>query len=145
MMNFVLACPRPLSRRPKYLTVHDDSELKTRVCPHAPTTSLLTSLPRLPWPHIPLLPTGYVLSATDIAHLHSDTPIMTSTTVTQTEQLPLGAALPPFTAHAISVSLPTWRDNVGYEEGEKRVVDAMVSGYPRFFIHLSIQKVSTPP
>jgi cystathionine gamma-synthase len=47
----------------------------------------------------------------------------------------------PSLPHAISVSLPTWRDNVGYEEGEKRVVDAMVSGYPRFFIHLSIQKV----
>ena len=54
----------------------------------------------------------------------------------------LGAAVPPFTPHAISVSLPTWKDNVGYEEGEKRVVDAMVSGYPRFFIHLAIQKVS---
>nr|VWP00441.1 STE/STE11/CDC15 protein kinase [Ganoderma boninense] len=67
---------------------------------------------------------------------------MTTTTITQTEQQPLGAALPPFTAHAISVSLPTWRDNVGYEEGEKRVVDAMVSGYPRFFIHLSIQKLA---
>ena len=53
----------------------------------------------------------------------------------------LGLAVPPFTAHAISVSLPTWRDNVGYEEGEKRVADAMVSGYPRFFIHLSIEKV----
>jgi cystathionine gamma-synthase len=54
---------------------------------------------------------------------------------------PLGSALPPFTQHAISVSLPTWADNVGYEEGEKRVADAMVSGYPRFFIHLSIGKV----
>lgn len=53
----------------------------------------------------------------------------------------LGAAVPPFTPHAISVSLPTWKDNIGYEEGEKRVVDAMVSGYPRFFIHLAIQKV----
>lgn len=53
----------------------------------------------------------------------------------------LGFAVPPFTQHAISVSLPTWSDNVGYEEGEKRVVDSMVSGYPRFFIHLSIQKV----
>jgi cystathionine gamma-synthase len=53
----------------------------------------------------------------------------------------LGSAVPPFTQHAISVSLPTWADNVGYEEGEKRVIDAMVSGYPRFFIHLSIQKV----
>ncbi|KAJ7175758.1 pyridoxal phosphate-dependent transferase [Mycena filopes] len=55
--------------------------------------------------------------------------------------VPLGLTVPPFTAHAISVSLPTWRDNVGYEEAEKRVVDAMVSGYPRFFIHLSIRKL----
>lgn len=54
----------------------------------------------------------------------------------------LGSPVPPFTAHAISVSLPTWEDAVGYEEGEKRVVDAMVSGYPRFFIALNIQKVS---
>lgn len=63
-----------------------------------------------------------------------------TTTVTD-NQLPMGQAVPPYTAHAISVSLPTWKDNVGYEEGEKRVVNAMVSGYPRFFIHLSIQKV----
>ena len=62
-----------------------------------------------------------------------------STTLTET----LGQPVPPCTAHAISVSLPTWRDNVGYEEGERRVIDAMVTGYPRFFIHKSIQKVST--
>ena len=60
------------------------------------------------------------------------------------EQIALGAAVPALEAHAISVSLPTWEDNIGYEEGDKRVVDAMVSGYPRFFIHLSIRKVSTP-
>ncbi|KAL6298202.1 PLP-dependent transferase [Sparassis latifolia] len=68
-----------------------------------------------------------------------------STTVTTTlsdQQKTLGSPVPPFTAHAISVSLPTWKDNVGYEAGEKRVVDAMVSGYPRFFIHLSIQKLA---
>jgi hypothetical protein len=57
------------------------------------------------------------------------------------ETITLGLAVPSHTPHALSVSLPTWRDNVGYEEGEKRVVEAMVSGYPRFFIHLSIQKV----
>lgn len=57
----------------------------------------------------------------------------------------LGLAVPPFTQHAISVSLPTWRDNVDYEEGDKRVMDSMVSGYPRFFIHLSIQKVRLIP
>ncbi|KAF5379060.1 hypothetical protein D9615_005932 [Tricholomella constricta] len=59
-----------------------------------------------------------------------------------TSNIPLGLSVPPHTPHAISVSLPTWRDNVGYEEGEKRVVDSMVSGYPRFFIHLSIQKLA---
>ncbi|KZT24867.1 PLP-dependent transferase [Neolentinus lepideus HHB14362 ss-1] len=55
----------------------------------------------------------------------------------------LGTSVPPFTPHAISVSLPTWKDNVGYEEGEKRVIDAMVIGYPRFFIHLSIRKLAS--
>lgn len=53
----------------------------------------------------------------------------------------MGSPVPAFTPHAVSVSLPTWEDNIGYEEGEKRVVDAMVNGYPRFFIHRSIQKV----
>ncbi|PPQ84908.1 hypothetical protein CVT25_004576 [Psilocybe cyanescens] len=56
--------------------------------------------------------------------------------------LAVGLSVPPHTPHAISVSLPTWRDNVGYEEGEKRVVDSMMTGYPRFFIHLSIQKLA---
>lgn len=59
---------------------------------------------------------------------------------TQT-QYPLGAPVPALAAHAISVSLPTWEDNVGYEEGDARVVGRMQTGYPRFFIHRSIQKV----
>ncbi|KAG8747873.1 hypothetical protein FRC10_010492 [Ceratobasidium sp. 414] len=54
---------------------------------------------------------------------------------------PLGGAIPNL-PHAISVSLPTWQDNIGYEEGEKRVVDAMSNGYPRFFIHLDIQALA---
>jgi cystathionine gamma-synthase len=32
---------------------------------------------------------------------------------------------------AVSVSLPTWRSNVGYEEGEEWVVSKMKTGYPR--------------
>ena len=56
--------------------------------------------------------------------------------------IPLGSSVPPMTAHAVSVSLPTWADNVGYEEGDKRVVEKMETGYPRFFVHRSIQKVS---
>lgn len=55
---------------------------------------------------------------------------------------PLGDSIPSALPHAISVSLPTWKDNVGYETGEKRVINAMITGYPRFFIHHSIQKVS---
>jgi cystathionine gamma-synthase len=58
---------------------------------------------------------------------------------------------------AISVSLPTWGANVGYEEGEEWVLSKMKTGYPRydvrrsksesrltsplrFFIHKSIQR-----
>ncbi|KAF7796380.1 hypothetical protein EIP86_007557 [Pleurotus ostreatoroseus] len=58
------------------------------------------------------------------------------------EPVPLGAPVPASTPHAISVSLPTWADNVAYEEGDPRVVDVQVSGYPRFFIHLSIRKLA---
>ncbi|KIJ25628.1 hypothetical protein M422DRAFT_273385 [Sphaerobolus stellatus SS14] len=54
----------------------------------------------------------------------------------------LGDSIPSALPHAISVSLPTWKDNVGYEEGERRVIDAMCTGYPRFFVHKSIQKLS---
>lgn len=32
---------------------------------------------------------------------------------------------------AVSVSLPTWRANVGYEMGEAWVIDNLQSGYPR--------------
>ncbi|KAJ2902289.1 Cystathionine gamma-synthase [Zalerion maritima] len=51
----------------------------------------------------------------------------------------LGESIPSDTAHAVSVSLPTWRSNVGYEEGESWVIDNMTTGYPRFFVHKSIQ------
>ena len=64
--------------------------------------------------------------------------------VAQTVQVPVGASIPASLPHAISVSLPTWKDNVAYEEGEPWIVQAMQTGYPRFFIHKSIQKVSHP-
>jgi len=38
----------------------------------------------------------------------------------------------PDSPHAVSVCLPTWRDNVGYEEGEERVRSRLQTGYPRF-------------
>ena len=47
----------------------------------------------------------------------------------------------PLDEHAVSVSLPTWADVVGYEEGEKRVTDSMRIGYPRFKVHACIEKL----
>ncbi|KAK3844831.1 MAG: pyridoxal phosphate-dependent transferase [Linnemannia gamsii] len=55
---------------------------------------------------------------------------------------PLGSAVPDV-PHAISVSLPTFRDNVDYEEAAPRVVNAMVSGYPRFFVNLQVKELIT--
>ncbi|KAF2252662.1 cystathionine gamma-synthase [Trematosphaeria pertusa] len=52
----------------------------------------------------------------------------------------VGETIPPMTAHAVSVSLPTWRANVGYEEGEEWVLSKMKTGYPRFFIHKAIEQ-----
>ncbi|KAJ5288476.1 hypothetical protein N7478_001506 [Penicillium angulare] len=53
----------------------------------------------------------------------------------------LGGPVPPNTDHAVSVSLPTWRSNIGYEEGEEWVMGKMQCGYPRFFVHRIIQKL----
>lgn len=33
---------------------------------------------------------------------------------------------------ASSVSLPSWDDNIGYEEGQERVISKMSTGYPRY-------------
>ncbi|KAI9697862.1 MAG: hypothetical protein M1820_007649 [Bogoriella megaspora] len=73
---------------------------------------------------------------------------MSVTTVTTTQEV--GETIPANTAHvqpslyegpeqAVSVSLPTWSANVGYEEGKDWVISRMKTGYPRFFIHKSIQ------
>jgi len=48
--------------------------------------------------------------------------------------LRLGKSIPD-SAHAISVSLPTWESVIGYEEGDERVIQTMQAGYPRFFLH----------
>lgn len=47
----------------------------------------------------------------------------------------LGVSLPPDSVHALSVSLPTWNDVVGYEEGQPKLLAALACGYPRFFTH----------
>ena len=40
------------------------------------------------------------------------------------------------------MSLPTWKANVAYEEGEPWVIDKMQCGYPRFFVHPIIQELA---
>ena len=45
----------------------------------------------------------------------------------------------PASPHAVSVALPRWQDVVGYEEKKPEVVNALTSGYPRFFIHEQVQ------
>jgi cystathionine gamma-synthase len=49
----------------------------------------------------------------------------------------LGRPIPP-KPHAVSVCLPTWADNVGYEKGDPLVTGRMQCGYPRFFLHPSV-------
>jgi cystathionine gamma-synthase len=53
-------------------------------------------------------------------------------------QMSLGRPL-PLDEHAVSVSLPEWRDVIGYEEGHPRVVLHMRMGYPRFKVHAAVE------
>eukprot|EP00127_Corallochytrium_limacisporum_P006115 Clim_evm64s218 gene=Clim_evmTU64s218 len=43
----------------------------------------------------------------------------------------LGSAIPEH-PHSVSVCMPSWEDNVDYEEGKDRVHSKLQSGYPRF-------------
>src|SRR5580704_14585604 len=52
----------------------------------------------------------------------------------------LGRPIPP-APHAVSVCLPTWADNVGYEQADPRVTGRMQCGYPRFFLHPSVVRL----
>ncbi len=53
----------------------------------------------------------------------------------------LGAPLPN-SPHSVSVALPRWQDVVGYEEKDPAVINALRSGYPRFFIHAEVQELA---
>lgn len=53
----------------------------------------------------------------------------------------LGRPLPD-TPHAVSVSLPRWRDVVGYEEKHPEVMRQLTLGYPRFVIHPWVQDIA---
>ncbi|WP_169051714.1 PLP-dependent transferase [Flavobacterium sp. H122] len=53
--------------------------------------------------------------------------------------IPCGESVPFDNPHAVSVSLPTLDDVIGYEEGDVAVVGKMKSGYPRFFRNKWVQ------
>jgi hypothetical protein len=54
---------------------------------------------------------------------------------------PVGHSIPAHSVHGISVSLPTWKDNIRYEEGDAGVIEKIKSAYPRFKIHYLIENV----
>lgn len=53
----------------------------------------------------------------------------------------LGEPLPVEDRHAVSVSMPTWKDVHGYEQGKAEVHEKLKTGYPRFFLHPSYKKL----
>ncbi|MFK7002419.1 hypothetical protein BWK63_02960 [Flavobacterium covae] len=52
-----------------------------------------------------------------------------------------GKSIPYDNPHAVSVSLPTIDDVVGYEEGDENIIEKMESGYPRFFRNRLVQRL----
>lgn len=55
--------------------------------------------------------------------------------------LPLGRRIPD-RLHAVSVSLPTMRDLIGYEEKDPAVTRHIASGYPRFVLHPRLRQLT---
>jgi len=57
--------------------------------------------------------------------------------------LKLGTSLPPGDPHGVSVSLPRWQDTVGWAQRDKRVIERMTTGYPRFFVPLIVRELAS--
>lgn len=55
--------------------------------------------------------------------------------------IPLGRRIPD-RLHAVSCSLPTMRDLIGYEEKDPAVVRHIASGYPRFVLHPCLRQLT---
>jgi len=54
---------------------------------------------------------------------------------------PLGQRIPE-RLHAVSCSLPTMRDVIGYEEKDPAITAHLTSGYPRFVVHPLLRRVA---
>jgi len=57
------------------------------------------------------------------------------------EHIPCGFSIPTANPHAVSASLPTIADVIGYEDKMSSVMRKMQSGYPRFFMNKLVQAV----
>ena len=58
------------------------------------------------------------------------------------EQIPLGNRIPD-RLHAVSVSLPTMEEVIGYEERDASILARMNSGYPRFVKHECLRHIES--
>lgn len=56
------------------------------------------------------------------------------------QHIPCGSSIPIDNPHAVSVSLPTVADVIGYESKNPYVMQKLQSGYPRFYMNKLIQK-----
>ena len=57
------------------------------------------------------------------------------------EHIPCGISIPVANPHAVSASLPTIADVIGYEDKHLSVMRKMQSGYPRFFTNRFVKSV----
>lgn len=58
------------------------------------------------------------------------------------QHIPLGQAIPD-SLHAVSVSIPTMADVIGYEEKHPATLEKLTSGYPRFVLHKFLRQLET--
>jgi cystathionine gamma-synthase len=58
-------------------------------------------------------------------------------------ELKLGMSLPPGDPHGISVSLPRWKDTVGWANRDEQVLQQMDTGYPRFFVPRIVRELAS--
>lgn len=56
------------------------------------------------------------------------------------QHIPLGQAIPD-SLHAVSVSIPTMADVIGYEEKNPATLAKLTSGYPRFVLHTFLRQI----
>lgn len=57
--------------------------------------------------------------------------------------IPCGETLPVNNIHAVSVSMPTMRDVIDYEENTNNIHEKIKSAYPRFVMHPYLKTMST--